>query len=178
MALFDRIFRRAEDPRDALRPLWHAIVARARAEHWYTDGAVPDTLDGRFDMVALVLALVLLRIEQAPEHSRDGVLLTEIMVDDMDGQMRQIGFGDMIVGKQIGQIMSALGGRIGAYRNGSDDPAAMAAALLRNLYRGEAPTPEAMAHVLAEAAALRSALAAMPVADLVACKLLPTGTPL
>ena len=47
-----------------------------------------------------------------------------------------------------------------------------------NLNRDEVPTPEAMAHVLAEAAALRSALAAMPVADLVACKLLPTGTPL
>ena len=95
MALFDRIFRRAADPRDTLRPLWHAVVARARAPHWYEDGAVPDTLDGRFDMVALILSLVLLRIEAAPEHGRDGVLLTEIFVDDMDGQMRQIGFGDM-----------------------------------------------------------------------------------
>ena len=173
MALFDRIFRRTADPRDALRPLWHAVVARARAPHWYEDGAVPDTLDGRFDMVALVLSLVLLRIEQAPEHGREGVLLTEIFVDDMDGQMRQIGFGDMIVGKQIGQIMSALGGRLGAYRDGADDPEAMEAALLRNLYRGEAPPSAAMAHVMAEAAALRAALGAMPVADWLASDRLP-----
>ncbi|MDX2211158.1 MAG: ubiquinol-cytochrome C chaperone family protein [Sphingopyxis sp.] len=173
MALFDRLFRRAADPRDALRPLWHAVVARAREEHWYRRGGVADTLDGRFDMVALVLAQVLLRIEEAPEHGRDGVLLTEIFVDDMDGQMRQIGFGDLIVGKQIGQIMSALGGRLGAYRDGASDPAAMEAALLRNLYRGEAPAPEAMAHVLAEVTALRAALAAMPVAELVAAERLP-----
>ncbi len=173
MALFDKLFRRAADPRDALRPLWHAVVARARQEHWYMEGGVADTLDGRFDMVALVLALVLLRIEEAPEHARDAVLLTEIFVDDMDGQMRQIGFGDLIVGKQIGQIMSALGGRLGAYRAGTDDAAAMEAALLRNLYRGEAPAPGAMAHVLEQTAALRGALAAMPVAALVAAERLP-----
>jgi cytochrome b pre-mRNA-processing protein 3 len=168
MALFEKLFRRADDPRDALRPLWRAVVARAREEHWYTEGAVPDTLDGRFDMVALVLSLVLLRIEADPEHGRDGVLLTEIFVDDMDGQMRQIGFGDMIVGKQIGQIMSALGGRLGAYRAGADDPAAMEAALLRNLYRDEAPDPAALAHVLRAAETLRGDLAALPVAQLVA----------
>jgi cytochrome b pre-mRNA-processing protein 3 len=173
MALFEKLFRRAPDPRGVLRPLWHAVVARARAEHWYTDGAVPDTIDGRFDMVALVLSQVLLRIEEAPEHRRDGVLLTEIFVDDMDGQMRQIGFGDLIVGKQIGQIMSALGGRLGAYRAGADDAAAMEAALLRNLYRDEAPTPAAMAHLLAEVGTLRAALAAMPVAALVAADRLP-----
>jgi cytochrome b pre-mRNA-processing protein 3 len=173
MALFDRLFRRTPDPREALLPLWHAVVGRARDAHWFVDGAVPDTLDGRFDMVALVLALVLLRIEEDPDHGRDGVLLTEVFVADMDGQMRQIGFGDMIVGKQIGQIMSALGGRIGAYRAGADDAGAMAAALVRNLYRGEAPAPDALAHVMTAAAALRGALAAMPVADLVRAVHLP-----
>ena len=86
---------------------------------------------------------------------------------------RSIGTRDLIVGKQIGQIMSALGGRLGAYRAGASDPAAMEAALLRNLYRGEAPAPEALAHVLAEIAALRAALAAMPVAELDAADRLP-----
>jgi cytochrome b pre-mRNA-processing protein 3 len=176
MTFFDRLFRRADDPRDALRPLWKAIVARARDPHWYVDGGVPDTLDGRFDMVALVLAHVLLRIEQVPEHTQDGVWLTEIFVTDMDGQMRQIGFGDMIVGKQIGRIMSALGGRLGAYRAGADDAAAMEAALVRNLWRGEAPTPAAMAHVLAQATRLRAVLAALPVATLVTMDHLPEDT--
>ncbi|NJS15493.1 MAG: hypothetical protein HC788_13935 [Sphingopyxis sp.] len=113
MSLIDRLFGRKEDPRDALRPLWGAVVAHARAPHWYIAGGVPDTLDGRFDMVALILSQVLLRMEQAPDHAQDSAWLTEIFVEDMDGQMRQIGFGDMIVGKQIGQIMSALGGRLG-----------------------------------------------------------------
>jgi len=177
MKFIHRLFRPAADPRDTLRPLWLAVVARARAPHWYIDGAVPDTLDGRFDMVALVLAQVLLRIEQAPDQAQNSVWLTELFVTDMDGQMRQIGFGDMIVGKQIGRIMSALGGRLGAYRTGAVDPAAMEAALVRNLWRGEVPSPQALAHVMDAAARLRTALAAVPVATLVTLDHLPESTP-
>ncbi|WP_426283907.1 hypothetical protein [Sphingomonas sp. NFX23] len=44
-------------------PLYNAVVARARAEHWYVGGAVPDTVDGRFDMIATLLAFVMLRLE-------------------------------------------------------------------------------------------------------------------
>jgi cytochrome b pre-mRNA-processing protein 3 len=175
MRFLDRLLGRTEDPRDALRPLWHAVVDHAREPHWYLAGGVPDTLDGRFDMIALVLAQVLLRIEDTPRHAQDGVWLTELFVDDMDGQMRQIGFGDMIVGKQIGQIMSALGGRLGAYRAGAGNGAAMEAALLRNLYRGTAPDAAALAHVMAEIARLRLALAAIPVAELVKADRLPRG---
>lgn len=175
MKFLDRLFGRADDERDALRPLWNATVDCAREPHWYVAGGVPDTLDGRFDMVALVLAQVLLRIEDAPRHAQDGVWLTEIFVHDMDGQMRQIGFGDMIVGKQIGRIMSALGGRLGAYRAGADNRAVMEAALVRNLYRGDAPAPEALAHVVTEIDRLRLALAVVPVAELVKADRLPTG---
>ncbi|MBA4095116.1 MAG: ubiquinol-cytochrome C chaperone, partial [Candidatus Accumulibacter sp.] len=75
-------------------------------------------------------------------------------------------FGDMVVGKQIGRMVGALGGRLGVYRaaDGSDD---LRAALVRNLWRGNEPTEAGLAHVMAEVAALRAALAAMPVADLV-----------
>src|SRR3546814_13326559 len=69
-----------------------------------------------FDMISLALALVLHRIDDDPEQGLAGVQLTELFVNDMDGQMRQIGFGDMVVGKQVGRMMSALGGRLGAYR--------------------------------------------------------------
>lgn len=173
MSLLDRLFGRTEDPHAALRPLWHAVVARARDPHWYVEGAVEDTLDGRFDMVALVLSLVLLRLEEAPDRSRDAVLLTEIFVEDMDGQMRQIGFGDMVVGKQIGRIMAAMGGRLGAYRDAGNDRAAWEAALQRNLYRGETPDPAAVAHVADAALRLRSALAAIDPAALVTAAQLP-----
>ncbi len=170
-----KLFRPDPDPREARRPLWNAVVAAARAPHWYEAGGVPDTLDGRFDMVSLVLALVLHRIDDDPAQALAGVELTELFVTDMDGQMRQIGFGDMVVGKQIGRMVGALGGRLGAYRapDGSD---AFRDALIRNLWRGQAPGDAALAHVMTEVAALRAALAAMPVAKLIAADHLP-GTP-
>jgi cytochrome b pre-mRNA-processing protein 3 len=170
-----KYFRPDPDPREARRPLWDAVVRTARAPHWYMQGTVPDTLDGRFDMISLVLALVLHRIDADPEQGLAGVQLTELFVNDMDGQMRQIGFGDMVVGKQVGRMMSALGGRLGAYRadDGSDE---LRAALVRNLWRGNAPAEAGLVHVMAEVAALRAGLAAIPVSDLVVADRLP-GAP-
>ncbi len=167
-----KLFKSGPDPREARRPLWQAVVATARAPHWYAEGIVPDTLDGRFDMISLVMALVLHRIDADPAHMLDGVQLTELFVNDMDGQMRQIGFGDMVVGKQVGRMVGALGGRLAAYRapDGSDE---LAAALVRNLWRGQQPSAEGLAHVMAEVAALRGALAALPIDALVAADRLP-----
>ena len=95
MISLSKFFRSQPDPREVRRPLWDAVVATARAPHWYAQGTVPDTLDGRFDMVSLVLALVLHRIDDDPAYGLAGVQLTELFVNDLDGQMRQIGFGDM-----------------------------------------------------------------------------------
>jgi len=142
---------------EAARPLYDAIVARARQTHWYLAGAVPDTVDGRFDMVAAILSLVLLRLEQAPEGAEPAARLTEAFIDDMDGQLRQIGIGDIVVGKHIGKMMGMLGGRLGAYRDGlaaSD----IGPALVRNLYRGEAPGAAALAHVRETLVKLNAAL--------------------
>ena len=134
------------DYKAALLPLYNTAVAKARETHWYEQGGVPDSIDGRFEMVTAILALVQIRIETQPDQAQNLVYLTEIFVDDMDGQLRQIGIGDMIVGKHIGKIMAALGGRIGAYRNNMGDPAGFNEALVRNLYRGEAPTAEQVSH--------------------------------
>ncbi len=113
---------------------------RARAEHWYLDGAVPDTVDGRFDMIAAVLSVVLIRLEAEPEGVEPAARLTERFVTDMDGQLRELGIGDIVVGKHIGKMMAMLGGRLTAYREGlAGDRAVMDAALVRNLYRGAAP---------------------------------------
>lgn len=120
MNLLRRLFAPA-DPRDALRPLWSRIVALAREPEWYRDAGVADTLEGRFDMVATVLALVLLRMERTPVLAERTALLTEIFVEEMDGQLRQTGVGDLMVGKQIGKLMAALGGRTGAYREALAD---------------------------------------------------------
>ena len=167
-----KLFKSDPGPREARRPLWNAVVAIARQPHWYREGGVPDTLDGRFDMVSLILALVLHRIDEAPDQARAGVELTELFVDDMDGQMRQIGFGDMVVGKQIGRMVGALGGRLGAYR-AADGSEELKAALVRNLWRGKDAPEAGLAHVMAEVAKLRAALAATPVETLIVADRLP-----
>jgi cytochrome b pre-mRNA-processing protein 3 len=147
MTLLKRLFGNGQpDPKMKLVPLYNQIVAKARAPHWYVEGQVSDSLDGRFDMVATILSLVLLRLEESKAHALDMARLTEVFVDDMDGQLREVGIGDMIVGKHIGQIMSAVGGRLGALRNAMNDHSALDDALLRNLYRSAAPSTEALAH--------------------------------
>ncbi len=97
---------------------------------------MPDTLDGRFDMIAAVLALVLIRLEAEGEAGRGpSVLLTEIFIDDMDGTLRQIGIGDYVVGKHVGRMMSALGGRLAAFRAGPIE-----GAVRRNIFHDSPPS--------------------------------------
>ena len=136
MSLLKRIFGSAEpDPKLKLVPLYNQIVAHARDPRWYEAGQVPDSLDGRFDMVAAVLVLVLLRLEEAAAYGQDMAHLTEVFVDDMDGQLRESGVGDVIVGKYMGKMMSALGGRLGAFRTGFEQPQTLDNVILRNIYR-------------------------------------------
>ncbi len=148
MSFFSRLFGEATPhPREALRPLYEQVVAKAREPHWYEIGQVPDSVDGRFDMIAAILALVMLRLEDAPEYAQDSAYLTEVFVTDMDGQLREIGIGDMVVGKHIGRMMSSLGGRIGAFRGCGSDSVKLDEAISRNIYRGASVSAEAATHV-------------------------------
>jgi hypothetical protein len=89
----------------------------ARNPFWYREGQVSDTIDGRFDMIAAIIALVLLRLEAAGRSlACRAVLLTETFIDDMDASLRQLGIGDHVVGKHVGRMTSALGGRLAAFR--------------------------------------------------------------
>ncbi|MBO9671241.1 MAG: ubiquinol-cytochrome C chaperone family protein [Sphingobium sp.] len=159
MSLLASLFSRKDD-RAPFRPLYAALIAKARQPHWYEEGAVPDTIDGRFDMVAAMLSLALLRMETLGLQG-EGARLTEIFVEDMDGQVRQIGFGDLVVGKQIGKMMSALGGRLAAYRAALAGDASLDEAVVRNIFRGEAPGPAALAHVSAALRAFAATLDGM-----------------
>lgn len=116
MSLLQRLFRSRPDPREELRPLWHRTVEISRDPVLYRDDGVADTVTGRFDMIAAVLVLILLRIERDPTLVRESVLLTELFVEDMDGQLREGGVGDVVVGKKIGKLMAVLGGRLGTLR--------------------------------------------------------------
>ncbi|HIQ17996.1 MAG TPA: hypothetical protein EYH41_08370 [Novosphingobium capsulatum] len=116
MSLLARLMGRSHDERDGVRPLWHRVVEIAREKEWYATCGVADSVAGRFDMITLILALVLLRMERDEALITPSVWLTELFVEDMDGQLRQGGVGDLVVGKHIGKLMGTLGGRLGAYR--------------------------------------------------------------
>ena len=165
MSLISRLFR-ATSPRDTFDPLYRAIVAAGRDPAWYRDGGVPDTIDGRFDMIAALTALVLLRLEAEEAGRQPSVLLTELFIADMDSSLRQIGIGDYVVGKHVGRMMGALGGRLSALREA--DREALTAAVGRNIFRGEPPSPEALAFVSARLDAFRTRLAAAPLDQLLA----------
>lgn len=157
------------DPRDALRPLYAAIVAEARDPAWYARGGAPDTLDGRFDMVAAVLALVLLRLDAEGEPGAEpAARLAELFVEDMDAQLRERGIGDIVVGKHVGRMMSALGGRLGAYRDALGEDGDLPGALVRNLWRGEPPGAARIDEVAARLRGLHATLAATPAAAVLA----------
>jgi cytochrome b pre-mRNA-processing protein 3 len=156
-------------PADAL---YAAVVAEARRPAWYLAGQVPDTLDGRFDMVALVHSLVLIRLEDeggAPDDAAPMLCaqLTERFITDMDGTLRQDGVGDQVVGKHIGRMVAALGGRLGTYRDARADDALFGDGLRRNLWRGQPVDDDAVAWVVARSRRLARRLEATPLAALI-----------
>lgn len=168
MGLIARLFGNRSDDHAEVRPLWHAVVALARTPRWYAELGLEDTVPGRFDAVALVMALVLRRMEQSPELARQAMLLTELFVTDMDGQLRETGLGDMVVGKHVGRLMGALGGRKAAISAALAGEESLEAALARNLNLAEGADPAGMA---AEVRAIAARLAALDDASLLAGKI-------
>ena len=150
MSFFKRLLRPRGDDREPVRPLWHRTVELARDPRWYAEGGVADTVAGRFDAITLVLCAVLLRMEREPALVAPSVLLTELFVDDMDGQLRQSGVGDLVVGKHIGKLVSSLGGRLGALREALGEPGdeALVAAVDRNVSLGDKGNPPRVAALL------------------------------
>jgi cytochrome b pre-mRNA-processing protein 3 len=143
VSLISRLLGKSPDDRAAVRPLWHAVVGLARDPDWYARCGVADTVPGRFDAITLVLVLVLLRMERDEVLIAPSVRLTELFVEDMDGQLRESGVGDLVVGKKIGKLMGVLGGRLGAFRDAlkSGDVAALAGAIVRNVSMIEGSDP-------------------------------------
>lgn len=146
MSLLQRLFSTRPDPREELRPLWQAVVDQARVPAWYAAHGVDDTVAGRFDMVTAVLSAVLVRMEASEPLAVPSVLLTELFVRDMDGQLRELGIGDPIVGKHVGKLVGAMGGRLAAYRDGlAGDDAALADAVRRNTSLRDGSNPAGVA---------------------------------
>lgn len=157
-----QIFAHQPDRRERVVPFYSALIGAARESHWYEAGGVPDTMDGRFDMLSSIVALALLRLEKdGNTNDDDAIALTEVFIDDMDGSLRQAGVGDLMVGKRMGKLMGALGGRAGAYRDAlaHKGDVLLADAVKRNVFRGEEVDAEHIAHVAKGLRAFEKALA-------------------
>ena len=149
--------------REAYRPLYDSVVNAGRDPSWYVEGHVPDTIDGRFDILSALLALVLIRMEREEEQTRAAsVLLTEIFIDDMDGTIRQIGIGDLMVGKHVGKMMGALGGRLGAFRDAIAQGEGFEGPVVRNIFRDAPPSDTALAFVSGRLRRFHDRLATTP----------------
>jgi cytochrome b pre-mRNA-processing protein 3 len=134
--------RRANRHQKAGSALYGAAVAAARAPWFYRALGVPDTLDGRFDLVALHAFLLIHRLQDAPEP---GPALAQAVFDamftDMDNNLREIGVSDLSVGKRMRAMWEAFHGRAKVYTDAiqTADRAALEVALARNVWRGAAP---------------------------------------
>lgn len=150
MAFLSHLFKSRTDDRTPYRPLWHRTVELARDPRWYAEGGIADSVAGRFDAITLTLSAVLLRMEREPALVEPSVRITELFVDDMDGQLRESGVGDLVVGKHIGRLMSVLGGRLGALRQAlaQSDDAALVEAIERNVTLGSNGQPARIAELL------------------------------
>lgn len=141
-----RRLRQRKRRREAARRLYALAVRQARAPRLYAAGGVPDTLDGRFDLIVLHVVLLMRRLRRCGEAGRGlSQSLFDAMFDDMDRSLREMGVGDLRVGRRIKQMARAFYGRAAAYDRALDLPPgegrreAMAVALERNVFNDDPP---------------------------------------
>jgi cytochrome b pre-mRNA-processing protein 3 len=134
-----QIFRHRHGPRQsaAVGALYERIVAQARQPEFFADLGVPDSIDGRFETLALHAFLVLSRLKA--EHAEDASDLAQALFDmffaDMDRSLREMGASDLGVGRRVKAMAQGLYGRMHAYERGlMEGDAVLEPALRRNLY--------------------------------------------
>jgi cytochrome b pre-mRNA-processing protein 3 len=147
--------------------LYRTTVEQARQPVFYTGYGVPDTLDGRFELIALHMFLVLHRLKaEGPAAEQLSQELFDTMFGDMDRSLREMGVADLGVGRRIRAMAEGLYGRMAAYESGlAADDNVLAAALRRNLYGTLRDTEPAAAALVAVCRYVRDAvreLAAQP----------------
>ncbi|MCX5480307.1 ubiquinol-cytochrome C chaperone [Kaistia geumhonensis] len=157
--MFERLFARRRRNEAIAYALYGTIVAQARQPAFYAAYKVPDTLDGRFDMIVLHGFLLFHRLKGENEDNRRlGQEVFDIFLKDMDRSLRELGVSDIGVPKKLKKMAEAFYGRMAAYDSAlsSGDLGALEAALTRNLFPdggGEA-VPRIAAYVVASAADL------------------------
>jgi cytochrome b pre-mRNA-processing protein 3 len=151
--------------------LFGALVAIAREPHWYVEGEVPDSVDGRFAMLATVVALATARLDAGDATAREAsVALTERFIEAMDVEHREMGLGDPTLGKTVRKLVGSLAKRVALWRGaaeGGDWPAATR----QSVYQDPAVSAGALAHSQAALAMLWRRLEATPAAALIEGKI-------
>ena len=138
-----RVFPRHQQA-PTIRVLYGVIVAQARAPSFYAAYLVPDTVEGRFDMIVLHLALVLRRLRREPAGVRAlGQSVFDLFCTDMDHSLREMGVGDLAVPKQMRRLGEAFYGRALAYDRALDAEGGelLVPALARNVFPAAGDTP-------------------------------------
>lgn len=161
LRLFQRLLGGGAKEKLAWR-IYGRAVTWARQPDFYTKFNVADTLDGRFDMILLHLYIIVRRLSDVAEAEGMQQLIQECMVADMDRTLREMGVGDMSIGKQVKRMVAAWMGRTKAYDDAlqgwpkSFDSAAVGAVIERNVYRGsdDEEDTEGAASISTDAAAL------------------------
>jgi cytochrome b pre-mRNA-processing protein 3 len=129
--------------------LFDAVTAEARQPHWYVKGEVPDTLDGRFAVLATIAALAIVRLEQLGEVGlSQSVALTERFITVMESEHRELGLGDPALGKTVRKLVGSLGRRTDLWRSAIAGQGEWRDFARRSVY-SEDPNPAALNHVSA-----------------------------
>ncbi len=133
--MFRKLFGRKSDS-DAVHDLYVCIINQARKKDFYEKLSVPDSLDGRFDMITLHMFLILRRLKVENKVTAEfSQSLFDLMFSDMDLSLREMGVGDVGVGKRVKAMVQGFYGRISAYEESfGEKPEVLKTALERNLY--------------------------------------------
>lgn len=126
--------------------LFEALVGEARRPDWYVEGHVPDSIDGRFAVLATIVALATVRLERGGDGARSAsAALAERFVEAMDAEHRQLGLGDPALGKTVRRLVGSLARRVELWRQTLETGDAWDEAVARSLFR-EPPPAEALIH--------------------------------
>ena len=148
--------------------LYARTAGDARAPDLFEVCAIPDTLDGRFDSLALHAALVIDRLRREPDGEQLAQSFFDTMFRHLDLTLREIGVQDLGVGRRIKIMAEGLHGRALAYRAALAGEAALAEVLRRNAYGGRPPADaQAVAQLEAHVRQYAARLAATPRNDLI-----------
>jgi cytochrome b pre-mRNA-processing protein 3 len=144
------LFRRLTADPQRGADLFAAVTSIAREPHWYVQGEVPDTLDGRFAVLATVAALALVRVEADGEAGNPiSVALTERFIEVMESEHRELGLGDPTLGKTVRKLVGSLAKRTELWRAAVADKRKWESATRDSLYRSDV-SPDALGHSAAE----------------------------